>query len=124
MVKRSKIVGLGGLWLQSYGLSVRSEVMGRFYRVRRAASSLQLQPEEPVVASCGLTKTATLTMLRDLGIDLLESLGGLAPLRLELVERDRRRLLHLRRRRKKPWRVGGGVISPRRDRVRHGRLAG
>ena len=49
MVKRGEIVNLGGLWLQSYGLSVRSEVMGRFYRERRAASSLQLQSE---VASC------------------------------------------------------------------------
>ena len=62
-VKRSENVSLGGLWPQSCGLPVRFEVMGRFCRVRRAASSLQLQPEEPVVASCGLTKTATLTML-------------------------------------------------------------
>ena len=56
----------GGLWRKGHGLSVRSEVMGRFCRVRRAASSLQLPFDEPVVASCGLAKTAdraTLTML-------------------------------------------------------------
>ena len=63
MLKRGGIVNLGRLWREGHGLSVRSEVMGRFYRVRRAASSLQLQPEEPAVARCGLTKTATLTML-------------------------------------------------------------
>ena len=62
VVKRSENGNLGGLWLQSYGLSVRSEVVGRFYRVRRAAPSLQLQSEEPVVARYGLAKTATLTM--------------------------------------------------------------
>jgi len=63
MVKRSENGDVGGLWLQSYGLLVGSEVMGRFYRVRKAASSLQLQSDEPVVASYGATKTATLTML-------------------------------------------------------------
>ena len=39
-VRRGENGDLGGLWLQSYGLSVRSEVMGRLYRVRRAAPSL------------------------------------------------------------------------------------
>ena len=64
MVKRSEHGDLGGLWLQSYGLPVRSEVMGRFHRVRRAASRLQLQSEEPLVASHHAAKTATLSELR------------------------------------------------------------
>ena len=54
---------LGGLWLEGHGLSVGSEALGCFSGVRRAASSLQMQSEKPVVASYGLTKTATLTML-------------------------------------------------------------
>ena len=40
-----------------------SELLGLFSRVRRAASSLQMQSDEPVVASYGLAKTATLAML-------------------------------------------------------------
>ena len=58
MVKRSENGVLGGLWLEAHGLSVGSEAPGPSSRVRRAASSLQTQSEEPVVASCGATKTA------------------------------------------------------------------
>jgi len=57
MVKRSKNGDLSGLWLEGHGLSVRSEALGLFSRVRRAASSLQMQSDEPVVASCGTAKT-------------------------------------------------------------------
>ena len=64
MVKRSEIVHLGGLWLEGHGLSEGSEVLGLSSRVRRAAPRLQTQPEEPVVASYCLAKTATLTVLR------------------------------------------------------------
>ena len=63
MVKRGELGNLAALWMEGRCLSVRSELMGRFYRVRRAASSLQLQPDEPVVASSGSTKTATLAIL-------------------------------------------------------------
>ena len=63
MGKSSENGVLGSLWLKGCGLSVGSEVMHRFSRVRRAAPSLQMQPDELLVASYGLTKTATLTML-------------------------------------------------------------
>ena len=63
MVKRSEPVNLGGVWREGHGLSVRSKVLVLSSRLRRTASSLRMQPEEPVVASYGLTKTATLTML-------------------------------------------------------------
>ena len=58
MVKRSEIVDLGGIWLEGHGLSVGSETLGLFSRVRRAAPSLQTQSEEPLVASYGLAKSA------------------------------------------------------------------
>ena len=58
MVNRSEIVGLGGLWLEGHGLSVGSETLGPSSRVRRTAPSLQMQPDEPVVARYGATKTA------------------------------------------------------------------
>ena len=58
MVKRSENGVLGAAWLQRHGLSVGSEVMGRSSRVRRAASSLQMQAHEPLVARYGATKTA------------------------------------------------------------------
>jgi len=58
MVKRSENGVLGAAWLQGHGLSVGPEVMGCYSRVRRAASSLQMQPGEPVVARYGATKTA------------------------------------------------------------------
>ena len=64
MVKRSEIVILGGLWLEGHGLSVSSETLGLSSRVQRAAPSLQMQADAPVVASYGLAKTATLTILR------------------------------------------------------------
>jgi len=64
MVKRSEIGELGGAWLQDQGRSVGSEVIGCSSRVRRAAPSLQVQPDEPTEASRGAAKTATLTMRR------------------------------------------------------------
>jgi len=51
MVKRIEIVSLGGLWLESHGLSEKSETPSLSARVRRAASSLQMQTDEPVEAS-------------------------------------------------------------------------
>ena len=58
MVKRSEIVNVGGLWLEGLGLSVGSETLGPFSRVRRAAPSLQTQSEEPPVDSHGLAQSA------------------------------------------------------------------
>ena len=63
MVKRSEIVGLGGLWVEGHGLPEGSEALGLSSRVRRQAPSLQMQPDEPVVASYGAAKTATLTIM-------------------------------------------------------------
>jgi len=63
MVRRGEKVNLGGLWLEGHGLWERSETSGLSSRVRRAASSLQMQPEGSVEASHGLAKTPTLTML-------------------------------------------------------------
>jgi len=68
MVKRSEIVNLGGLWLEGHGLSEGSETLGFFSRVQRAAPSLEMQTDEPVEASHGPTKTATLTMLTNSGM--------------------------------------------------------
>ena len=57
-------IGLWGAALRrSQGFPAEPEVLGLSSRVRRAAPSLQIQPEETVVASCGPTKTAILTML-------------------------------------------------------------
>ena len=64
VVKRSETGEFGGAWLQGHGLSVGSEVMGLSLRVLRAASSRQMQPDEPVVVSYGPIKTATLSVLR------------------------------------------------------------
>ena len=50
MVKRGEIVDSGGLWLEGHGLSERSETLGLASRVRWAAPSHQMQPDEPVVA--------------------------------------------------------------------------
>jgi len=58
MVKRSEIVNLGGLWLKGHGLSVASETLDLFSRVRRAAPRLRTQPEKPPVDSHGLAKSA------------------------------------------------------------------
>ena len=63
MVRRGETVSLGGLWLEGHGLSVASATLGLSSRVRRAASSLQVQPEGSVEASHGPAKTPTLTML-------------------------------------------------------------
>ena len=63
MVKRSEIGVLGAALRGSHGISAESEVLGLSSRVRRAASSLQMQSEETVLASYGPTKTAILTML-------------------------------------------------------------
>ena len=62
MIKRSENVNFGGLWLEGHGLSEGSETLGLSSRVRRAAPSTQTQTDEPVEASYGLAKTATLTM--------------------------------------------------------------
>ena len=56
-VKRSENGDLGGFWLEGHGLSEGSETLGLSSRVRRAASSLQMQPEKPVAASHGAAKT-------------------------------------------------------------------
>ena len=53
MVKRSETVNLGGLWLEGHGLSVASETLGLFPRVRRAAPSLP-----GTQSSYGLAKSA------------------------------------------------------------------
>ena len=53
----------GAAWLQGHGHPMGSETLGLSTRVRGAASSLQMQPEEPVVAGRGPTKTAPLAML-------------------------------------------------------------
>ena len=63
MVKRSEIGILGAALRGSHGFSAESEALGLSSRVRRAASSLQMQSEETVLASYGPTKTAILTML-------------------------------------------------------------
>jgi len=63
MVKRNENDDLRGVWLKSHRFLRWSEAPGPFFRVRRAASSFRTQSEEPVVASYGLAKTATLTML-------------------------------------------------------------
>ena len=59
----AKLATLGGLRLKGHDLSVGSDLLGLSPRVRRAAPSLQMQSVEPVVASYGATKTATLTVL-------------------------------------------------------------
>ena len=63
MVKRSVNGNVGGLKLESRDLSVGCEALGLSSRVRRFAARLQIQSEEPVVASCGPTKAATLAVL-------------------------------------------------------------
>ena len=63
MVKRGEIGVLGAALRGSHGTSAESEFLGLSSRVRRVASSLQMQSEETVLASCGPTKTAILTML-------------------------------------------------------------
>ena len=74
-----------GLWLRCHGLSVGSETLGLLSRVRRAASSLRVQPDEPVVASYGPGKAATLSC----AVHLLLQLRGARVVRL---------LAHLQRR--------------------------
>ena len=59
MVKGSETGYFGAAWLQDHGLRVGPETLGVSSRVRRAALSLQMQPEEPVVAGRGPTKAAT-----------------------------------------------------------------
>ena len=58
MVKRSENGNLGGFQPESRGLSVGYEALGLSSRVRRAASSFQVQSHEALVASYGPTKTA------------------------------------------------------------------
>ena len=57
MVKRGEIGDLDAAWLRCHGLPAKYEKPSLVSRVWRAASSLQMQPHEPVVASCGFTKT-------------------------------------------------------------------
>jgi len=66
MVKRREIGMLGRVCLKGHGPSVESDLLGLSSRVHCAAPSLQMQPAEPVVARCGATKTATLTVLQRL----------------------------------------------------------
>ena len=63
MVKRSGVGDFGAGWLQEHGLPVGSEPTGLSSRVRRVAPGLPMQPEEPVVAGRGPTKTVTLAVL-------------------------------------------------------------
>ena len=63
MVKRRENGDLGGLWLEGHDLSMGSDLLGQSSRGRRAAPRLQMQPDELPVASHGLTKTATLSIL-------------------------------------------------------------
>ena len=56
------MASLGGLWLEGHGLSEGSEALGLSSRVPRAAPSLKMQTDEPVEASHGPAKTATLTI--------------------------------------------------------------
>ena len=58
MVKRSESGNLGGLDLESHGLSVGCEALGLSPRVRRVALNLQVQSHGAAVASYGLPKTA------------------------------------------------------------------
>ena len=53
MARRGELGGFRAAWLRCHGLSVGSETRGPFSRVPRAASSLRMQSEEPVVASYG-----------------------------------------------------------------------
>ena len=52
----------GGAWLQRHGLWVGAEKLGLLSRARKAASSLQMQSEEAVLASCIAAQTAALTV--------------------------------------------------------------
>ena len=64
MVRRSESGDLGGLWPKGHGRPEGSETpLGASSRVRRAAPSLQMHPEEPVEARYGLTRPASLTIL-------------------------------------------------------------
>ena len=55
MVKRSENGDSGGLWLEGHALPMSSDLLGLSSRERRAAPSLQMQPDELPVASYGLT---------------------------------------------------------------------
>ena len=83
MVKRSESGDLGGLWLEGHGRPEGSETLGASSRVRRAAPSLQIQSDEPVVASYGAPKTATLTVL------VARAAAGAVARAAHGVERDR-----------------------------------
>ena len=62
-VKRSEVGILGAALRRCHSSSVESEVLRLSCRGWRAAPSLRMPSEEPVVASHGPTKTAILTML-------------------------------------------------------------
>ena len=53
MVERSETGEFGTPWFQGHGLSVVSETLGPSSRLSRPAPSLQMQSDEPVVASSG-----------------------------------------------------------------------
>ena len=63
MVKQRHVGVLGAALRRSHGFSAEPKVLRLSSRVRRAASSLQMQSEETVLDSYGPTKTAILTML-------------------------------------------------------------
>ena len=63
MVERGEMGDFGAAWRQGHGHPVGSVTRGLTSRVPRTASRLEMQPEEPVVASSDPAKTATLTML-------------------------------------------------------------
>ena len=76
MVKSDEIVNLGGLRREGHGLSVSSETLGASSPVRRVAPSLQMQADAPVMASYGLAKTATLTILAHVYSSMTTSLNA------------------------------------------------
>jgi len=63
MVKRSENVSVGGLWPQSYSLSVRSEVMVASAECGGQPRAFSYSLRNHVVARYCLTKTAPLTIL-------------------------------------------------------------
>ena len=58
MVKRDENGVLGAAWRWGHGISEGYVVLGLSSRVRRAASSLQMQSEAPIVARYSAAKTA------------------------------------------------------------------
>ena len=105
---------LVGVWLKSHRFLRWSEVPCLSSRVRRAAASLRTQSQEPVVASCGLSKKATLTMLRRGGGPCARASGRAAP---PSAPRAAARATWPTASRRAP---GGGGVVHGRERVRVG----